>query len=480
MSTNERVVWPDEPQDTCQWGGQPVSIEGKLSALRSPYDASVPPFCYPGTNLTDGIAKRVARLIKLQINHIGTHTHSRPVEEGFEDTQQMEREAIWMLASVLGGSPEEVDGYFCGGGTEANDMGLWIGRQWLRQHPDPFGRGIAILCTPLAHFSIHQAAAKLDIGQSKWTMCPRCRREHVFVPDPSGAGVTLVGIDKDGQMDMGSLARTFELKYAEGFRRFLIVPTAGTTTMGSIDPIESIAAFAADVRRTRGAHCYVHVDASIGGFTVPFASVPDGKSRPKIAFDVPEVMSVAVDGDKMGQLPYPAGIFLCRKDLQLLVARQVMYMGSHEHDTYCHDTYCGSRTCLAPVLAWYQFQRHGQRGQRKYVQKCIAACDALDVALRSLTWVSVLPRSPYVNILPVELRVDPKRREVPKELCGPSSILGPYFLRSDHLPSDPSDPESCPRTVYKISVWSHVIPHRQRFVADLRRAKKEWDRQRLR
>lgn len=470
-ATDERTGWPEEPQNTCQWNGRPIPIEEQLSTLRSPYDASVPPFCYPGTNLTDGIAEHAARLIRLQINHIGTHTHGRQVEEGFEDTQRMERQAIWMLASVLGGSPEEVDGYFCGGGTEANDMGLWIGRQWLRQHPDPFGRGIAILCTPLAHFSIHQAAAKLDIGQSKWATCPRCRRDHVFVPDPSGAGVTLVGIDEAGQMDMRSLARTFELKYAEGFRRFLVVPTAGTTIMGSIDPVESIAAFAADVRRTMGAHCYVHVDASIGGFTVPFASVPNGQSRPKIAFDVPEVMSVSVDGDKMGQLPYPAGIFLCRKELQRLVARQVMYMGGHEHDTYC-----GSRTCLAPVLAWYQFQRHGQRGQREYVQKCIAARDALHAAIGSLTWASVLPCSPYVNILPVELPVDPRRREVPEELCGPYRILGPYFLRSDQLPSDPSDPESCPRTVYKVSVWPHVISHVQQFVADLQRAKEEWDR----
>lgn len=485
----KRIEWPESAQAFCRWDGdEKTLLEARISAMVSPYAAFPPPFCYPGTMLDPQLAKLAAHALPLQINLIGTHTHSVEPESGFEIAGRMEREAIWMLAGVVSNAdahPEfdpvtAVDSYFCGGGTEANDTGIWIGRQWLRQHPDPLDRGIAILATPLSHYSVHKAAAKLDIGQSKWNRCPRCSHDHIFVPDPSGAGVSLVGMNVRGEMhvgagdEFGELARLFALKYEEGFRRFMIVATVGTTCFGSIDPTTRIAAFIREyVHKKTLAHCYLHVDASIGGFTVPFAAVPEGVPRPLFGFDVPEVMSIAVDGDKMGQLPYPAGIFLCRKSLQRLIARQVAYIGGHEDDTFP-----GSRTALAPILAWYQFQRFGREGQRAYTARCLTARDALAARFAEHSelagWATVHEYSPFVNILPVELPVDSHTGTIPEELTKPHAVLAPYMLRSDHFPNDPTDPDSCPRHIYKLSLWPHTTPHIEQFVHDLVRAKLEW------
>ncbi|MBI4434971.1 hypothetical protein HY635_04150 [Candidatus Uhrbacteria bacterium] len=480
--------WPEEPIET------DAARRAQVKAITSPYGWHPPPFCYPGTQLSDDITELAAHLLPLQINNIGTHTHAEAPERGFEAADRMERETIYMIADALSNHdgvapidvPERVEGYFCGGGTEANDMGLWVGREFLGRHPDPMGRGIAVLCTPLTHYSVHKATAKLGIGQSKWSACPSCGKAHIFTPDPSGAGVTLVGMNENGSMhvgapleekepdvDFGELQRVFRLKYDEGFRRFIIVPTVGTTEFGSIDDVARIAKFVREfVRRTTSAQCYIHVDAAIGGFTVPFAGNP-GDSWPSFGFDIPEVMSVTVDGDKMGRLPYPAGIFLCRKHLQRLVDRQVPYIGSH-HD----DTFSGSRTCVAPVLAWYLFGR-GRKDQREYVRACIKARDDLATELeapRFKGWVTVRPHSPFVNILPVELRIDPVSGEVPEALLREHAVLVPYVLRSDGFQKDPRDPQSCTASTYKLSIWPHTIPYVPQFIADLIRAKEEWDR----
>lgn len=440
----------------------------ELRSVSSLYQKRKVPSCYPGTLLEwdPEILAEAARILDLQNNNIGTHTHNSDGETGFDKTHDYERDAVWLTASLVGGAPKTVDGYFCGGATEANQMGLWIGRQWLRQHPDPFDRGICILCTPLTHYSLHKASDILDIGTSSWSKCCMCHYDHQFVPDRSGAGVTFVGINERGEMSMDELRRVFKLKYEEGFRNFMIVPTIGTTILGSIDPVCEIAEFVRQQQRERLAYSYIHVDAAFGGFTVPFVD-PDLK----FGFEIPEVMSIAFDGDKMMRLPYPAGIFLCRKDLQRLIARKVGYIGGNEDDTLS-----GSRSALAPVMASVLFRLWGRKGQREYVKKCLDARDRLAELIRiRLPWATVFPFSPSVNLLPVEFRFDETNDEIPKEFLDDKGLLEGYHLRKDFFPSNPTDPQSCPRIVYKLCIMPHLIPHLETFIEDMAAAKRLWD-----
>ncbi len=460
--------WPERGQDETE-------LLQRIKGIRSPYDGEKPAVCYPGTPLTGVLPDWFLTLAERHLNAIGSHTHGeekegvwrqRTGEGGFEDIQEMESQAIWMIASMVGGSPKETDGYFCGGGTEANEEGMWIGREWLKQHPDPHGKGIVVFASPLHHYSIAKSSDKLGLGSSSWGYCTKCHESHLFLPDPSGSGLNVVGMNADGTMSVAELEKAFRQKYAEGYRRFLIAATVGLCLSGAIDPIREIADFIRKMEKETGARFYLHVDASFAGFTIPFVN-----PELEFGFTIPEVMSLTLDGDKMGRLPYPAGIFLCRKNLMSLVARRVQYVRGHEDDTVA-----GSRSCLAPVLAWFLFQKEGVEGQRQYVRKCLDRRDYLVRLVKNVDqpWLKVFPHSPWVNFAP--LKVDIKSGKIPKSLCDKGGYLESWQLRDDFFPGNTADVNSCPITVYKVCVMPHVSPAvLERLVQDLIMIKKEWE-----
>jgi len=469
--------WPEQPIDP-----EVLKVQRQGTVFDpSPYKLPKPPFFYPGTHLRTPL-KEASALLAKQINLVGTHTHLQgdgELQEGegaFDLAQRMEAEVIWMIADIVGGSKQTVDGFFCGGATEANLQGMWIGREWLRHRPDPMNHGIVVLATPLFHYSINKAVEILDLGSSQKTQCPLCLKDHVFLPDNRGCGLNLVAMDSQGQMLMEDLERVFRLKLKEGFRRFLIVPTVGTTVMGSIDPVRQIGDFVHEQERQTSATFYIHIDAAFGGFTVPFV-----EPERRFGFEYESVMSIALDADKMGQMPYPAGVFLCRKGLQNLVAERVNYIrGGHD------DTVPGSRSALTPVLANLYFKRIGRSGQRKYVSKCIKGRDRLRAKLierfPASVWpaVNVLECSPSVNILPLEVDIQDgcipasildgrnlgkSKSEIAADrmnlkslgLLGLRKKLAAYHFRHDLVPRDFADIASCPRTVYKVCVMPHVL-----------------------
>ena len=445
-----------------------------VNNIPSPYEQKIPPFCYPGTILDTKVMTGINSLIAKQINSIGSHTHLtksdlgihgfRKSEGGFETIQRMEAEVIWMLASMIGGSPETVDGYFCGGGTEANIEGMWIGREYLKKFPDPNDKGIVVLTSSLRHYSIDKAVQLLEIGNSELINCKECNQSHIFVPDKSGSGLNLVGTNKKGEMDVNELKKVFSHKYQEGFRRFLVAPTVGTCLLGSIDPIKEIGEFISSATSETDANFYMHVDASFAGFTVPFVN-----PTLEIGFTVPELMSITVDADKMGRLPYPAGIFLCRKDLMSSVARKVNYVRGNQDDTVS-----GSRSCISAVLGWYLYQKEGVEGQRKYVQECLQMRDFLvKEILNNASWIKVLHCSPDVNFAPLEIDIEDGK--IPEELK--DKELFPYHMRSDFLPGNISDIQSCPRVIYKVCIMPHhTKQHIQEFVKALNNAKAKYSR----
>jgi len=235
--------------------------------------------------------------------------------------------------------------------------------------------------------------------------------------------------------------------------------------MGSVDPIAEISRFIEDRESDTDARFYLHVDASFAGFTIPFVA-----PEHKFGFNVEKVMSMTLDGDKMGRLPYPAGVFLCRKGLMKHVERRADYVAGHRDDTIS-----GSRSALAPVLAWYLYQRDGFEGQREYVQKCLYERDFLVTLVREeLPWVTVLPCSPWVNFAPMEIPLNPALGAIPEEFLQ-SDLLRGYQLRSGKLPDVASNPNGKSRTIYKICVMPHLLAadncYIRRFVRDLGKAK---------
>lgn len=338
----------------------------------------------------------------------------------------MEREYIyWMAKKLCKHDPQNVidlvDGYFCGGGTEGNLEGLWLGREALvAQGATP--AGIVILLTPLTHYSIVKAAHLLDLKQ------------HIL----------MVPTNSQLEMDLVALRTTIDGCVSQGLHHFLIVGTVGTTLCGSIDPIQGINRIIQQY--SREAKFYFHVDASFGGYTVPFVT-----DEVQIGFENSEVQSIVVDGDKMGMLPYPGGVFLCRKNLQQLIQIEVPYIGSH-----MDATVSGSRSFLSVACGWYYIHHYGEEHHRQMVQECLTQRDRLASMLRVIPGITLLPMSPYTNQLPVSMDLDLTR-------------MNPlYNLRSDEIVY-----QGRKITVYKFCIFPHTFGHFEQLIHDLQQALKE-------
>ena len=202
------------------------------------------------------------------------------------------------LAARAGLDPEVAGGVVTSGGTQSNLMGLLLARDAAaaRSGRDVAADGLGpdagrfrILCSELAHFSVARAAAVLGLGSR---------------------AVQPVPVDGEGRLRPDELDRALDRLEAAGQRPLALVATAGTTDLGSIDPLPALA------ERARGRGLWLHVDAAWGGGLL-FSDRHRGLLAGIEAAD-----SVAVDFHKLLWQPAGCGAFLVR-DRALLAPLEV-------------------------------------------------------------------------------------------------------------------------------------------------------------
>lgn len=191
--------------------------------------------------------------------------------DGGPPTGQMEQEVVADLAAMLG-LPDETLGHLTGGGTVANLEALWVARE---QHPNQ-----ALAVSTDAHYTHGRMSEVLDLD------------------------VIPVATDSRGRMRLEAL-RTTLAEHDVG----TVVLTAGTTGLGSVDPI-------ADALPLCHEHeARVHVDAAYGGFfrLLSGETAPTFEGFPATHFRAIEgADSVAIDPHKHGLQPYGCGCILFR------------------------------------------------------------------------------------------------------------------------------------------------------------------------
>jgi aromatic-L-amino-acid decarboxylase len=193
----------------------------------------------------------------------------------------------------------------------------------------------------------------------------------------------LVPVDAELRMDADELARMVKQDRADGLRPFLVVPAAGTTNTGAIDPLDDVATIAADE------HLWVHVDAAYGGF---FQLTERGTTWFR---GIGRADSITLDPHKGLFLPYGTGSLIVRDGAAL---REAHFVGAaylqdrmpeaelpnvHEYSPELSRDHRGFRVWLPLVV-------HGVRAFRE------ALDEKLDLALRLH---SALAESPGVETL---------------------------------------------------------------------------------
>lgn len=354
-----------------------------IKNIKSPYETDRPAMCYPGTCLLNDTGEIAKIVIPKNLNMIGSPTLGitsdmktlPPSEGGFEIPHQLERDYIQWIGKYFCKKTDPkkildiIDGYFCGGGTEGNIEGLWIGREYLRHL---YKGEIAVILTQLTHYSIPKGLFILDINKN----------------------IQYVELNKNLEMDEKNFYNTVKTTFTEKkIKNFIVVGTVGTTLCGSVDPISEIDKYISILKKELGVNIYFHVDASFGGYTLPFIT-----DKHLIGFENENLMSIVVDGHKMGNLPYSAGIFLCRKNLQQFVKIDVPYVGSH-----MDVTVSGSRSFLSIAYGWHYINKYGDKWHTDFVNQCIMYRNKLVARLEKIKGVTILPYSPYVNLLPISI-----------------------------------------------------------------------------
>jgi tyrosine decarboxylase/aspartate 1-decarboxylase len=318
----------------------------------------------------------------------------------FPGTESLERACIGMLGELL--HLPSAAGYLSTGGTESNIQALRTARQLKAVDP---GRANIVL-PESAHYSFDKAAQLLGV-----------RLKRAPLDDDLKANVDAMA----GLIDKNTIA---------------LVAVAGTTEFGQVDPVPAISKLAVEE------DIFLHVDAAFGGFVIPFLDDP---SKYMFDFELPGVMSVAIDPHKMGLSVIPSGGLLYR-DERLMRSLEI----SAEYLTsQVQSSLAGTRSG-ASAAATYAVMRHlGKEGYRLIVKKCMDNTMLLHKKMSAAGLEPVI--RPVLNIATFKA---PDAQTVRKRLCD----MGWYV-------STTSGPEAL-RMVVMPHVTEEVI---EAFVADLKK-----------
>lgn len=269
----------------------------------------------------------------------------------FPATYELEREVIRMLGLLLS-NPDAV-GHIVSGGTEANILALWAARNLAK------GRRREVILPISAHISFDKAADLLGLRLIK------------------------VGLDENFQVDVRAV------REAIGPETLAVVGVAGTTGLGTVDPIDELS----EIAEHHG--IYLHVDAAFGGLVLPFLREM-GFEVPEFDFKLPGVCSITVDPHKMGLAPIPAGGILFRDgDALKAVSRKVMYLAGGETE---QSTILGTRPGASIVAVWALMKHLGREGYRVIIRRCMELTWKLAEEVGRIDGLTLVAR-PVMNIV---------------------------------------------------------------------------------
>jgi L-2,4-diaminobutyrate decarboxylase len=292
----------------------------------------------------------------------------------------IERDLIGRFKKLFG-YPMSADGTSVAGGSYANLTGLLAAR--ARLAPDAWTRGnarIAILAGEQTHYSVSRAAGILGLGT-----------DSVFT----------IPVDAGQRTDPAAVPAAFRAARRAGFRKFVLIATCGSTSTGSHDNLEALAALA----RREGA--WLHVDAAHGGGLI------FSRRHRHLLRGIERSDSLAFDPHKLLFMPLTASIVLVRDGRALHQAFQqdAPYMYGHRRRTLpdIGQFTIGCSQRVDALKTWLTWKVYGRRLWEEIIESvCGAARAGYEYCLRSK--VLIPDHEPASNILCFSLRHPPGSR----------------------------------------------------------------------
>jgi len=161
----------------------------------------------------------------------------------------------------------------------------------------------------------------------------------------------------------------------------MLVASAPTYPHGVVDPIDALGALAQE----RG--LWLHVDACVGGFVLPFARTL-GYPIPPFDFAVPGVSSLSADVHKYGYAPKGASVILYRNDQLRL--HQYFAHADWPGGIYGTPTLLGARPGGAAAAAWAVMHYLGEEGYLRLVKGMMETTARFIAGVRRIPGLRVL------------------------------------------------------------------------------------------
>ncbi len=267
-------------------------------------------------------------------------------------TKEIESRFLQFIAHLLH-APKTAVGQIVSGGTEGNITAMWLAKQLSGKKE--------IVLPVSAHFSFQKIASLV------------------------GMKLVEIPLTKDYVMDLSSLKKNV------GKNTAAVVGLAGSTELGTVDPIPEISTLCSDEQ------VFFHVDAAFGGFVIPFLKRL-GYNVPHFDFLLKGVSTISIDSHKMGYAAIPLGTLMIRKKHWLeSISVESPYISSEKQAGIL-----GTRSG-APVAAAYAVAQYlGYEGYTDMVRSCMEVTTYTEQRINELGLGLVL--KPTMNVLGVKLK----------------------------------------------------------------------------
>lgn len=252
---------------------------------------------------------------------------------------RMENMIIRWCGKLIGYT-EGFAGNLTSGGSIANLIGIVTARDGSRLSAKDFSRAV-IYGSARMHHCLNKAVRIAGLGEATLRNIP---------------------LDDQYKMKTDLLRQQIEEDRNNGLHPLMIIGSAGTTDLGSIDPLDELARICKEER------IWFHVDAAYGGF---FMLVDEMRRKFK---GIEQADSVVLDPHKGLFLPYGTGLVLVKNGNQL--QESFHYQANYLQDTFVADEEL-SPAELSPELTkhfrglrtWLPLQLHGLKPFRACIEE---------------------------------------------------------------------------------------------------------------
>jgi tyrosine decarboxylase / aspartate 1-decarboxylase len=234
----------------------------------------------------------------------------------FPGAKEIEDRYVRALLRLAAGP--EGGGQVTSGGSEANILALALMREATGRNE--------VIVPATGHFSLEKAAKFMKMK------------------------LRIAEVDDAYRVQPESVAKLIGPKTAG------ILGIAGSTQVGSVDPLKALGELASD----HGVR--LHVDAAFGGYLLPFRRPPQS-----FGFDLDGVTSVTIDSHKMGMSTLGAGALLVADPKELdHLAVDTPYLSTPRQRGVL-----GTRSGAPIAGAWALLEGLGIAGYRRVVETCL-------------------------------------------------------------------------------------------------------------